>query len=358
MTAAHRSIHPNVPGVPWWAAVLVALTATAVGFAFDAGTGNKELTNVFAALYALGCVAAVLVVQQSAIFTAVVQPPLILFFSVPGSYWLFHDAKIPDIKEILINYGYPLVERFPLMAFTSAGVLLIGLVRWYLALTARRSAADNGDAATTAATGSRIAGIGAKLASIWRRESADEKSQAPVTGSRRRRTGQPAKAPDPARRDRATKRPGSTRARQGRPSPDGPPESATERTRRRYPTRTQDAETAAEPRRPRSTRDPDLRGRPPGEIRRDPHLRKGRPTTRSSRFDPYEPMESAEPLTSYGPRRRPPAHGTNSEAPTHHPVSRVRYRGAAKDDRPREEPRATRARRTRPSDPEHWEYDI
>jgi high-affinity Fe2+/Pb2+ permease len=37
-------VHPNVPGVPWWGAVMIAVTATAIGFAFDAG-GGKELTQ-------------------------------------------------------------------------------------------------------------------------------------------------------------------------------------------------------------------------------------------------------------------------------------------------------------------------
>ncbi|MGH3551970.1 MAG: DUF6542 domain-containing protein, partial [Mycobacterium sp.] len=27
VTAGHRSIHPNIPGVPWWAAVVIAVTA-------------------------------------------------------------------------------------------------------------------------------------------------------------------------------------------------------------------------------------------------------------------------------------------------------------------------------------------
>ncbi|MGH3971349.1 MAG: DUF6542 domain-containing protein, partial [Mycobacterium sp.] len=86
VTASHRSIYPNIPGVPWWAAVVIALTVTAVGFAFDAGSANKELSDVFSALYVLGCVAAVLAVRQSGIFTAVIQPPLILFCTVPGAY--------------------------------------------------------------------------------------------------------------------------------------------------------------------------------------------------------------------------------------------------------------------------------
>ena len=41
MTADHRSIVPNIPGVPWWAAVVVAVTGTAAGFAFDAGSGKE-----------------------------------------------------------------------------------------------------------------------------------------------------------------------------------------------------------------------------------------------------------------------------------------------------------------------------
>src|SRR3984957_13256177 len=107
------------------------MTGVAVGFAFDAGSG-KELTTVFSGLYVAGCVAAVLAVRQSGIFTAVIQPPLILFCTVPGSYWLFHGAKYTGIKDLLINCGYPLIERFPMMLFTSVGVLVLGLIRWYL----------------------------------------------------------------------------------------------------------------------------------------------------------------------------------------------------------------------------------
>ena len=75
--------------------MLLAVTLTAVGFAFDAGSGAKELSMVFAACYALGCVAAVLAVRQAGVFTAVIQPPLILFVAVPTAYFLFHGARSP-----------------------------------------------------------------------------------------------------------------------------------------------------------------------------------------------------------------------------------------------------------------------
>jgi len=45
--------------------VLIATIATAIGYAIDAGSGHKELTHVFAALYITGCVVAVLVVRQT-----------------------------------------------------------------------------------------------------------------------------------------------------------------------------------------------------------------------------------------------------------------------------------------------------
>ena len=151
LDADHRSAFPNVRGVPWWGAVLIAVTATAAGFAYDAGSSNKELSTVFAALYVTGCVTAVLAVRRSGIFTAVVQPPLILFVSVPGAYFLFHGARWTGVKDILINCGYPLIERFLLMLSTSAVVLVIGVIRRYLGKS-KRSAADS-DTAGEAAKG-------------------------------------------------------------------------------------------------------------------------------------------------------------------------------------------------------------
>ena len=131
---------PTIPGVPSWGAVLIAVTFTAIGFAFDAGSGSKELTLAFAAAYAVGCIAAAVAVRQTGIFTAVIQPPLILFVAVPGAYFLFHGGAMDGLKDLLINCGYPLIERFPLMFFTSAIVLLVGLARWYTGMSHRRAA--------------------------------------------------------------------------------------------------------------------------------------------------------------------------------------------------------------------------
>lgn len=319
MTADHRSMLSNVPGVPWWAAVIVAVTFTAAGLAFDAGSG-KALTSVFSALYLVGCLAAVIAVRQSGVFTAVIQPPLILFCAVPGAYWLFHGAKFTGLKDLLINCGYPLIERFPLMLFTSAAVLLIGLIRWYLGLSRRSAATADTDEASS---DERAPGLAARLASLFSRDAADAADKVHAVG-RSAKTARTAKSATSADSRRAARRSAPSRSRHVRPPLEDAPEPTRERSRRRRPTRTR--ESPEPPRRGRLPRDPDLRGRPPREIRRDPHVRKGRTSSRSSRFDPYEPMEPYEPFAPGEPRRRSVPNGTSGATATHHPISRVRYR--------------------------------
>ena len=341
MAADHRSIIPGIPGVPWWAAVVVAVTGVAVGFAFDAGSG-KELTTVFSGLYVAGCVAALLAVRQSGIFTAVIQPPLILFGAVPSAYFLFHGAKFTGVKDLVINCGYPLIERFPLMLFTSAGVLVLGLIRWYLGRF-HTAAAEATGAPDAASEGGRLGWV-TRLTAMFNREASDETADK-AARSRTRRTHAVERS---ARRTtsearRTGKRPASTRTRRERPPLDDGVDPARERARRRRPTREFDAPEP--PRRSRLPRDPDLRGRPQRDLRRDPHTRRDRP---SSRFDPYEPMEPFDAAPGPPPRRRPAPNGTTA---THHPISQVRYRKAAGGDEPLDD----RARRPRRPAGDSWD---
>ncbi|WP_211196711.1 DMT family transporter [Mycobacteroides salmoniphilum] len=136
--ADHRSAHPDIPGVPWWGAILIAVAGTALGFAIDAMTNGEKLTGAFAGCYAAGCVVAVFAVRHSSIFTAVVQPPLILFASIPMAYMVMSQAPLSGGKSTAITIGYPLIERFPLMISTALGVLIIGVVRWYWGIFAGR----------------------------------------------------------------------------------------------------------------------------------------------------------------------------------------------------------------------------
>ncbi|OBK92893.1 hypothetical protein A5645_22075 [Mycobacterium asiaticum] len=390
--ASHRSIVPNIPGVPWWAAVLIAVGATAAGYAIDAG--QKDLTHVFAGFYVAGCVAAVLAVRQAAVFTAVIQPPLILFCSVPGAYWLFHGGKVDKFKDLLINCGYPLIERFPLMLGTAGGVLLLGMIRWYVGknspstrTTRETTGETKADSAQAAAVPqpSRFRGFVAKFSELLTGEPDDgvEAPAPPAHGrDRTARTSRSART-----NGRSAERPARSRNRHARP--DDTYEPGGERPRRStrrssVPPADYDPADPPRPRRRRPPEDPDLGALPPREMRREPHSRRSpyersyeRSEPRSRRFNPYETYDRPEPPERperrnrherrpgyepyepfeppYEPRRRRAAgNGASNGNPTHHPISQVRYRGQPPRNDPRDEPgRRSRSRTPRRDYPDY-----
>ena len=284
------------------AAVLIAATATLTGFAIEVGSGHGELGAVFALSYAVGCLAAVLLVRQSSVFTAVIQPPLLLFVAVPLSYFLMHSSEFSGLKGFLITCGYPLIERFPLMLFTSAAVLVIGMSRWYFAM------AHPGERKVAAAADPSAPGLIAGLVARWSesrraRHGIDRAARAP-RGERREpsrsRHARPERADELSRRQPARRR---------------SHEAGTSERRRQRPAR--EAEWAPEPRRrvPRERRDRDPRPvRPRRAAEYERH--EAHPS-----YPPYDPYPQHRPRP---PRPQPVPRGANS----HHPVSRVRYRGA------------------------------
>lgn len=360
MAAGHRSILPSIAGLPWWSAVAVAVTTTAIGISFDAGSGGKELTSVFTALYVIGCVAAVLGVQQSAVFTAVIQPPLILFCVVPGAYWLFHRSTITGLKGIAINCGYPLIERFPLMLFTAATVLLIGMFRWYFGML-NRPAAPKAEAASTRGRPAIVDKLGAMLTAALSRNPAHAIEPPAARVPRERRPGtRPRRATAESRRvaRESTSRQPRTRSTERRRDANG-----TVPTRSRH-IRPPMNDTPGVERPPRRRPAPGLheeplqrRRRPAPEWRDEPPRRRGESmpkVNRDPRATGYRPTESPESL----PRRRPASTGgrANGAGSTHHPVSQVRYRKAAGDESGTQSP--TRSRRPGSEGIDSWEYDI
>ncbi|ORX16360.1 hypothetical protein AWC31_20085 [Mycolicibacterium wolinskyi] len=352
-----RSVHPRFAGVPWWGAVLLAVTATAIGFAFDAGSGNRELSSVFAVCYALGCLSAVLAVRQVGVFTAVIQPPLILFVAVPGAYFLFHGGQLGGMKDLAINCGYPLIERFPLMLFTSAAVLLIGLARWYFGLTTRRpteTATSRGGTQSPAAAGfvssitSKFSGLILRKPATRTAEDDDPAADPPPLRRPTDRRRKPGAADAGARAGRRpTKRSTPPRSRAARPPEVDLDEVAADRPRRpRSPRATEPPLVPpAEPRRRVRTQPREPRKQPPGERRGA--ASHDRPQRRR-RFDDYEPFE--DPFES---SFEPPKNGHPGRS-THHPVSRVRYRGSDDEDHRAEyRTRPRQSSRGRHS----WEYD-
>ncbi|MFI8972515.1 DUF6542 domain-containing protein [Nocardia asteroides] len=141
--APQRSILPSVPGVPAWAAILLAAGMTTFGFLIDALGGETYPTTTFSALYVLGCVLAVCAVRFRGLFSTMVMPPLLLFVAVPVACQMLGGRATTSIKDVLMNLVIPLVERFPTMMLATVLVLAIGGARIALA---RRSPATAGAA--------------------------------------------------------------------------------------------------------------------------------------------------------------------------------------------------------------------
>ncbi len=129
MPAPQRSLLPTVPGVPAYAAVLIAAACTFVGFLIDALGDVTDLTGTFSAFYIVGCLAAVAAVRFRGLFTTMVLPPLLLFIAVPIAYRQLTGSSTSSLKDILLNLAIPLVHRFPPMMLATVLVLLVAAIR-------------------------------------------------------------------------------------------------------------------------------------------------------------------------------------------------------------------------------------
>lgn len=344
----------------------MAATSTAVGFAYDAGSGTKELSAVFTVFYVAGCLLAVLAVRQSGVFTAVIQPALILFVSVPTAYYLFNSSEIAGIKDVLINCGYPLIERFPMMFFTSAVVLIIGLARWYLSLSSRRGIAADDE------SGEPEKPEKPKRA----RRTADETTVLDaVEETPRRRTRERARPADRSSRAAAVADEADDAPRRPARSPRPAPAAGTSRSRHARPPDTDLSEPTPRPRRrPGPPVDPDARPRTRTASSREP--RRNLPPIDSPTRGSYDRPERRErprraeydrPERSEPRRRRAADYDSHDsydgfeQRPTngsHHPVSRVRYRGDDNLDSGEPESRPRPRRPYNAADADSWEYDV
>jgi hypothetical protein len=133
-----RSIVAARRGVAAPVAVLVALGFTGIGIGVDALLGS-DLTATFSAFYFLGCVAAVLAVRHRGLFTAVVQPPLIMAVSVPVAAVVVSGTSPSSMKDMLLSVAIPLVDRFPVMLAATIVVLMLAVFRWMTGKVAKPS---------------------------------------------------------------------------------------------------------------------------------------------------------------------------------------------------------------------------
>lgn len=124
-----RSVLPTVLGVPPIAAVGVAAALTAIGVLVDL-TRIGNLSTVFTICHIGGCVLAVIWVRRSGLFGPMVQPPLLVAAAVPAVVLMAGSPRPGQgVAEQLLVIGAPLVNAFPVMAWTTGIVLVLGLLR-------------------------------------------------------------------------------------------------------------------------------------------------------------------------------------------------------------------------------------
>ena len=126
---SERSTIATVLGIPPFAAFGLAAVLTGLGVLVDllrAGT----LGTVFTICYVVGCVLAVVWVRRSGLFWPMVQPPLLLAVAVPAVVLLAGTPKPgAGVAQRLLVIGAPLVNSFPVMAWTTGAVVAIGIAR-------------------------------------------------------------------------------------------------------------------------------------------------------------------------------------------------------------------------------------
>lgn len=126
---ADRSLLPTVLGVPPVAAVGLAAALTALGVFFEL-VHIGRLGVVFTVCHVVGCVLAVTWVRREGLFGPMVAPPLLVGVTVPVVVLLAGSPKpSAGLAERLLVIGAPLVNAFPIMAWTTGLVLTVGVLR-------------------------------------------------------------------------------------------------------------------------------------------------------------------------------------------------------------------------------------
>jgi hypothetical protein len=129
---ADRSALATVLGIRPYVAVGIAAALTAVGVLVDL-TRIGSLGTVFTICHVAGCVLAVIWVRRDGLFGPMVQPPLLVAVAVPVVVLLAGDPRPGQgVADRLLVIGAPLVNAFPIMAWTTGAVLAAGFLRMLL----------------------------------------------------------------------------------------------------------------------------------------------------------------------------------------------------------------------------------
>ncbi|MET0235811.1 MAG: DUF6542 domain-containing protein [Kibdelosporangium sp.] len=131
-----RPVFGSRRGLPWWAAVLVALLLSVAGAVVDKGrlVDDQRLTSfgLYHALFLAGCVLAVLAVRRRNLFGPMVQPPLIFAVTfIPVQFMARESTQSGESggKKLLFEVALPLASSFPWMAGATAATIVLGVIR-------------------------------------------------------------------------------------------------------------------------------------------------------------------------------------------------------------------------------------
>lgn len=130
---ADASAIRTIAGIPSWGAVLVALVLTALGATVD-GLVSGTPTWGFRVGFVAGVALATVLVRRASIFTALVQPPLVMVVVI------FIALRLMSAERMTISL-IKVVNTFPTMVVGTAVAVVLCVIRIF-AQPLRRAAAE------------------------------------------------------------------------------------------------------------------------------------------------------------------------------------------------------------------------
>jgi hypothetical protein len=137
----YRAVFGEFKGIPWWAAILAALVPAFIGAFIDINS-SKTVGWTFNAVFFLGALAAILLVQRRSLFGPMVQPPLILAVTVPTLVLFTGGVQKGGLSSMALGLGKPLIDSFPVMGITTAVTVALGILRITLQKDPNRPSKD------------------------------------------------------------------------------------------------------------------------------------------------------------------------------------------------------------------------
>ncbi|MDX8037252.1 DUF6542 domain-containing protein [Lentzea sp. BCCO 10_0856] len=137
----YRAIFGEFKGIPWWAAILCALVPAFIGAFIDINS-SKTVGWTFIAVFFVGALAGILLVQRRSLFAPMVQPPLILAVTVPTLVLFTGGVQKGGLANMALGLGKPLIDSFPVMAVTTAVTVAFGILRIVLQKDPNRPSKD------------------------------------------------------------------------------------------------------------------------------------------------------------------------------------------------------------------------